>query len=74
MEAYLQEHDLRDLISGDDNVISEDIPKNAELRRKWKIKYGKVLFALSTSINKEYFEYVRDVKHQSKYGKHLISC
>ena len=30
--------------------------------RKWKIKYGKALFALQTSIGKEYIKHVRDVK------------
>nr|DAD19723.1 TPA_asm: hypothetical protein HUJ06_021186 [Nelumbo nucifera] len=30
-------------------------------RRKWKIKCGKALFALRTSINKEFIDHVRDV-------------
>ncbi|KAA8515544.1 hypothetical protein F0562_018845 [Nyssa sinensis] len=50
MEAYLQGQDLWDLISSDDVVIPEDTPQNAELRKKWKIKCGKALFALRTSI------------------------
>ncbi|KAA8549541.1 hypothetical protein F0562_001441 [Nyssa sinensis] len=62
MEAYLQGQDLWDLISGDDVVIPEDTPKNAELRRKWKIKCGKALFALRTSISQEYIQHVRDGK------------
>lgn len=60
MEAYLQGQDLWDLISGDETKIPADTPQNAELRRKWKIKSGKALFALRTSISKEYVEHVRD--------------
>ncbi|XP_048228241.1 uncharacterized protein LOC125369515 [Ricinus communis] len=62
MKAYLQEQDLWDLISGDEAIIPEDTLQNAELRRKWKIKCGKALFALRTSISQEYVEHVRDVK------------
>ncbi|KAA8538840.1 hypothetical protein F0562_025532 [Nyssa sinensis] len=62
MEAYLQGQDLWDLISCDDAVIPEDTPQNAELRRKWKIKCGKALFALRTSISQEYIEHIRDAK------------
>lgn len=60
-EAYLQGQDLWDLISGDDAVIPEDTPQNADLRRKWKIKCGKALFALRTSISQDYIAHVRDV-------------
>ncbi|KAA8532301.1 hypothetical protein F0562_032334 [Nyssa sinensis] len=51
-----------DLVSGDDAVIPKDTPQNVELQRKWKIKCGKALFALRTSISQEYIEHVRDVK------------
>ncbi|GMI99344.1 hypothetical protein HRI_003603700 [Hibiscus trionum] len=62
MEAFLQGQDLWDLIEGDDTSISEDTSQNVELRRKWKIKCGKALFALRTSISKEYIDHVRDLK------------
>ncbi|KAK3021915.1 hypothetical protein RJ639_045209 [Escallonia herrerae] len=61
MEAYLQGQDLWDLVSGADSVVPDDIPENAEARRKWKIKCGKALFALRTSISREYIDHVRDV-------------
>ena len=61
MEAYLQRQDLWDLISGDDAVIPEDTPQNADLWRKGKIKCGKTLFALRTSISQDYIAHVRDV-------------
>ncbi|KAJ6832875.1 uncharacterized protein M6B38_342070 [Iris pallida] len=60
MEAYLQGQDLWDLISGAETVIPVDTPQNVESRRKWKIKCGKALFALRTSISKEYIEHVRN--------------
>ncbi|GMI96773.1 hypothetical protein HRI_003346600 [Hibiscus trionum] len=62
MEAFLQGQDLWDLIEGDDTSIPEDTSQNVELRRKWKIKCGKALFALRTSISKEYIDHVRDLK------------
>ena len=52
MEAYLQGHDLWDLIEGDDIEIPADTPQNAELRRQWKIKCGKALFTMRTLISK----------------------
>ncbi|KAK3025135.1 hypothetical protein RJ639_043917 [Escallonia herrerae] len=61
MEAYLQGQDLWDLVSGADSVVPDDIPENVEAQRKWKIKCGKALFALRTSISREYIDHVRDV-------------
>jgi len=61
MEAYLQGQDLWDLIVGSDVEILENTPENSKPRRKWKIKCGKALFALRTSIGKELIDHVRDV-------------
>lgn len=58
------------LISGDD-VIPEDTPHNADLRRRWKEKCGKALFALRTSISKEYIEHVCDEKLLKKVWETL---
>lgn len=60
MEAYLQGQDLWDLVIGADAEIPADMAENSEARRKWKIKCGKALFALRTSINKEFIDHVRD--------------
>lgn len=60
MEAYLQGQDLWELVVGAD-TIPRDTPENAESRRKWKIQCGKALFALRTSISKEFIDHVRDV-------------
>ncbi|KAJ0018742.1 hypothetical protein Pint_11997 [Pistacia integerrima] len=61
MEAYLQGQDLWELVTGADAGIPTDIPEHAESRRKLKIKCGKTLFALRTSISKEFIDHVRDV-------------
>ncbi|KAG8387459.1 hypothetical protein BUALT_Bualt02G0023500 [Buddleja alternifolia] len=60
MEAYLQGQDLWDMTLGLD-VIPADTPENAEARRKWRIKCGKAMFALRTSISKEFIDHVREV-------------
>ena len=62
MEAYLEGQDLWELIAGAETTIPADTPQNVEARRKWKIKCGKTLFALRTTISKEYIEHVRDAK------------
>ncbi|KAJ9554092.1 hypothetical protein OSB04_018137 [Centaurea solstitialis] len=61
MEAYLQGQDLWDLICGAETVIPEDTPQNVEPRRKWRIKCGKAMFALRSSIGKEYIQHVREM-------------
>ena len=61
MEAYLQGQDLWDLIYGAETVIPEDTPQNAEPRRKWRIKCGKAMFVLRSSISKEYIQHVREM-------------
>lgn len=61
MEAYLQGQDLWDLVAGADADIPTDTTENVEPQRKWKIKCGKALFALRTSISKEFIDHVRDV-------------
>ncbi|CAK7330317.1 unnamed protein product [Dovyalis caffra] len=50
------------LVDGHDSKIPIDTPENVEPRRKWKIKCRKALFALRTSISKEFIDHVRDVK------------
>lgn len=60
LEAYLQGQDLWEIVTGAEKE-PEDTPNNAEVRRKWKIKCGKALFALRTSIGKEFIDHVRDV-------------
>ncbi|KAK4435148.1 hypothetical protein Salat_0678100 [Sesamum alatum] len=61
LEAYLQGQDLRELVVSADTIIPTDTTENVESRRKWKITYAKALFALRTSIDKEYIDHVREV-------------
>nr|DAD31904.1 TPA_asm: hypothetical protein HUJ06_010755 [Nelumbo nucifera] len=65
MEAYLQGQDLWDLVTGND-TLHDDTPQLVDARRKWKIKSGKALFALRTSINKEYIDHVRKLDSPKK--------
>nr|GEW70169.1 UBN2_3 domain-containing protein [Tanacetum cinerariifolium] len=51
---------LWDLVAGEE-TIPANTPANADLRRKWKVKCGKALFALRTSISKEFIDHVRDI-------------
>ncbi|KAB2059408.1 hypothetical protein ES319_A11G300900v1, partial [Gossypium barbadense] len=61
MEAFLQGQDIWDLVTGVNAEIPADTYENVEVRRKWKIKCEKTLFALRTSISKEFIDHVRDV-------------
>ncbi|KAK3005199.1 hypothetical protein RJ639_016441 [Escallonia herrerae] len=71
MEAYLQGQDLWDLVDSADSDIPNDTPENAEPRRKWKIKCGKALFALRTSISKEHIDHIRDVNSPKEVWRTL---
>ncbi|KAK8344206.1 hypothetical protein V6Z11_A07G063300 [Gossypium hirsutum] len=73
MEAFLQGQDLWDLFEGDDTTIPTDTPQNTDLRRKWKIKCGKALFALRTSINKEYIDHICDLKSPKQNELALVT-
>ncbi|KAG6437849.1 hypothetical protein SASPL_102779 [Salvia splendens] len=73
MEAYLQGQDLWELVAGAETEVPRDVPENAESRRKWKIKCGKALFALRTSISKEFIDHVRDVSSPKEVWQTLES-
>lgn len=45
--------------------------QNAKPRRKWKIKFGKTLFALITSISKEFIDHVHNVSSPNEICKTL---
>ncbi|KAH6829301.1 hypothetical protein C2S53_011525 [Perilla frutescens var. hirtella] len=55
MESYRQGQDLWEIIGG----IETTLPKEAEALRKWKIKVGKAMYALKTTVNKEFLEHIR---------------
>ena len=57
MESYLQGQDLWEIVAGNETTP----PQNAKALRKWKIKAGKALFAIKTSIEEEMLEHIRHV-------------
>ncbi|KAJ4825626.1 hypothetical protein Tsubulata_047311 [Turnera subulata] len=61
MEVYLQGQDLWELVNGVDTEIPAHTQENSKPRRKWKIKFGKALFSLRTSISKELVDHIRNV-------------
>ncbi|PNT65456.1 uncharacterized protein LOC112272327 [Brachypodium distachyon] len=58
MESYLQGHDLWEVIAGTETTP----PENAEALRKWRIKVGKAMFVLKTTIEEDLVEHIRDAK------------
>ena len=61
MEAFLQGQDLWDLMAKNDMKMPPDTPDTMEARRKWKVKYGKMLFVLRMTVNKELIDHIRDL-------------
>ena len=56
IEAYLQGQDLWEIVGGKETT--QPVKEDAEALRKWKIKAGKALFVLRTTVQKELLEYV----------------
>lgn len=71
VEAYLQGQDMWELVVSADIGIPTDTLENAKPQRKRKIKYGKSLCVLKTSINKEFIDHVRDVTSLKEYWETL---
>ena len=67
MEPYLQGQDLWEIVVGGETTH----PKNVEAFRKWKIKAGKALFAIKTSIEEEGAHQAR--KHTKGCVGHLFN-
>ncbi|KAE8720906.1 tir-nbs resistance protein [Hibiscus syriacus] len=61
MESYLQGQDLWEVVGGGEVTQPEAEDANGILR-KWKIKAGKAMFALKTTIEVEILEHIRDAK------------
>ncbi|GMI95722.1 hypothetical protein HRI_003241500 [Hibiscus trionum] len=60
IESYLQGQDLWEIVAGTDTTPP---PKeNAEALRKWKIKAGRALYILKTTIEEDLLEHIRDEK------------
>lgn len=57
MESYLQGQDLWEVVDGNDVTQPEAEDANGTLR-KWKIKVGKAMFALKTTIEEDMLEHI----------------
>lgn len=58
IESYLQGQDLWEVVGGTE--VTQ--PTTEDVVRKWKIKAGKAMFALKTTIEEEMLEHIRDIK------------
>ena len=62
MESYLQGQDLWEVVAGTETTP----PDNADALRKWRIKAGKALFVLKTTIEEDLLEHICNIlKFQS---------
>ena len=57
MESYLQGQDLWEAIRGSETMPSP--ATEAEALRKWKIKAGKAMFAIKTTVDSKMLEHIR---------------
>ncbi|KAM1301664.1 hypothetical protein ACFX2H_012670 [Malus domestica] len=69
MESYLQGQDLWDVVGG--NEVAQPEEDTSGTLRKWKIKAGKAMFALKTTIEEEMLEHIRDAKTPKKNDTRL---
>ena len=60
MMSYLQGQDLWEIIGRSETMSSVEDSNDA--LRKWRIKAGKAMFALKTTIEEEMLEHIRDDK------------
>ena len=60
MESYLQGQDLWDVVSG--NEVTQPEEDTSGTLRKWKIKAGKAMFALKTTVEDDMLEHIRKAK------------
>jgi len=58
MTSYMEGQDLWEVVNGSEVKSGEEEPNGA--LRKWKIKAGKALFALKTTIEEDVLEHIRD--------------
>ena len=61
MTSYMQGQDLWEVVGGSEVIQPEIDDANGTLR-KWKIKAGKAMFALKTTIEEEMLDHIRDAK------------
>ena len=59
MESYLQGQDLWEIIGGSETAQP---PDNDTTSKKWKVRAGKTMFAMKTTIDEEMLEHIRQAK------------
>lgn len=65
MESYLQGQDHWEIVGGNE---TEQL-REAETLKKWKVKVGKFMFAIKTTIEKDMLEHIRDTKTSKEAWK-----
>ncbi|KAG6752467.1 hypothetical protein POTOM_044702 [Populus tomentosa] len=68
MMSYMQGQDLWEVVNGCEITQPEAEDANGALR-KWKIKAGKAMFALKTTIEEDVLEHIRDAKNPHEAWK-----
>lgn len=68
MESYLQRQDLWEIVGGSDVIP----PKEAGAMKKWRIKAGKAMFVIKTTIEEELLEHIMltGLKIEEDYTKY----
>lgn len=61
MMSYLQGQDLWEVVNGNE-VTSPEAEDTNGILRKWRIKAGKAMFALKTTVEEDVLEHIRDAK------------
>lgn len=58
MESYLQGQDLQKIITGTETRPPPQDDPN--ILKRWKLKTGKIIFAIKTTIEDEMMEHIRE--------------
>ena len=71
MMSYMQGQDLWEVINGSEAMqLAED---TYGMLRKWKIKAGKAMFTLKTTVEEDVLEHIQDAKTLKKAWNMLAS-
>ncbi|KAJ4718987.1 Retrovirus-related Pol polyprotein from transposon TNT 1-94 [Melia azedarach] len=62
MESYLQDQDLWEIVGGSEITP----PQDSTALKKWKVKAGKAMFAIKTTVEEDMLEHIRDADTPKK--------
>ncbi|KAJ4723417.1 Retrovirus-related Pol polyprotein from transposon TNT 1-94 [Melia azedarach] len=62
MESYLQGQDLWEIVGGSEITP----PQDSTALKKWKVKAGKAMFAIKTTVEEDMLEHIRDADTPKK--------